>query len=137
MRFMIIVKANQDSEGGKLPSAELLAAMGKYNEELVRAGVMKAGEGLHPSSRGVRVHFSGSERTVEKGPFREPGLVCGFWIFETKSLEEAIEWAKRAPMDGDSALEIRRIHSAEDFAECDPTGELRAKEADLHARVSG
>jgi len=137
MRFMIIVKANQDSEGGKLPSAELLAAMGKYNEELVRAGVMKAGEGLHPSSRGVRVHFSGSERTVEKGPFREPGLVCGFWIFETKSLEEAIEWAKRAPMDGDSALEIRRIHSAEDFAECDPTGELRAKEADLRARISG
>jgi hypothetical protein len=136
MRFMIIVKANQDSEGGKLPSAELLAAMGKYNEELVRAGVMKAGEGLHPSSRGVRVHFSGSERTVEKGPFREPGLVCGFWIFETKSLEEAIEWAKRAPMDGDSALEIRRIHSAEDFAECDPTGELRAKEADLRARIS-
>jgi len=97
---------------------------------------MKAGEGLHPSSRGVRVHFSGSERTVEKGPFREPGLVCGFWIFETKSLEEAIEWAKRAPMDGDSALEIRRIHSAEDFAECDPTGELRAKEADLRARIS-
>ena len=136
MRFMIIVKANQDSEGGKLPSAELLAAMGKYNEELVRAGVMKAGEGLHPSSRGVRLHFSGSERTVEKGPFREPGLVCGFWIFETKSLEEAIEWAKRAPMDGDSALEIRRIHSAEDFAECDPTGELRAKEADLRARIS-
>jgi hypothetical protein len=136
MRFMIIVKANQDSEGGKLPSAELLAAMGKYNEELVRAGVMKAGEGLHPSSRGVRVHFSGSERTVEKGPFREPGLICGFWIFETKSLEEAIEWAKRAPMDGDSALEIRRIHSAEDFAECDPTGELRAKEADLRARIS-
>jgi hypothetical protein len=136
MRFMIIVKANQDSEGGKLPSAELLAAMGKYNEELVRAGVMKAGEGLHPSSRGVRVHFSGSERTVEKGPFREPGLICGFWIFETKSLEEAIEWAKRAPMDGDSALEIRRIHSAEDFTECDPTGELRAKEADLRARIS-
>jgi hypothetical protein len=136
MRFMIIVKANQDSEGGKLPSAELLAAMGKYNEELVRAGVMKAGEGLHPSSRGVRVHFSGSERTVEKGPFREPGLICGFWIFEVKSLEEAIEWAKRAPMDGDSALEIRRIHSAEDFAECDPTGELRAKEADLRARIS-
>jgi len=130
------VQAGQ-SEDGMLRDAEVrLAAMGKYNEELVRAGVMKAGEGLHPSSRGVRVHFSGSERTVEKGPFREPGLVCGFWIFETKSLEEAIEWAKRAPMDGDSALEIRRIHSAEDFAECDPTGELRAKEADLRARIS-
>jgi hypothetical protein len=136
MRFMIIVKANQDSEGGKLPSAELLAAMGQYNEELVRAGVMKAGEGLHPSSRGVRVHFSGSERTVEEGPFREPGLICGFWIFEVTSLKEAIEWVKRAPMGGDTALEIRRIHSAEDFAECDPTGELRAKEAELRARVS-
>ena len=136
MRFMIIVKANQDSEGGKMPSTELLAAMGRYNEELVRAGVMKAGEGLHPSSRGVRVHFSGSERTVETGPFRDAGLICGFWIFETKSLAEAIEWVKRAPMDGDTALEVRQIHSAEDFAACDPTGELRCKEAELRARVN-
>ena len=137
MRFMVMVKATPNSEAGVMPGPEMFEAMGRFNEELVKAGIMKAGEGLHPSSRGVRVHFSGSERTVEKGPFREPGLICGFWIFETKSLEEAIEWAKRAPMDGDSALEIRRIHSAEDFAECDPTGELRAKEADLRARISG
>jgi hypothetical protein len=137
MRFMILVKANHDSEGGKLPSAELLAAMGKYNEELVKAGVMKAGEGLHPSSRGARVRFSGSERSVEKGPFHDPGLICGFWIFDVKSLDEAIEWVKRAPMDGGSALEIRKIHEPADFAECDPTGELRAKEAELRARVSG
>jgi hypothetical protein len=139
MRFMIIVKANQDSEGGKLPSTELLEAMGRYNEELVRAGVMKAGEGLHPSSRGARVRFSGSERTVVEGPFHDPGLIAGFWIFEVKSLEEAIEWVKRAPnpMPGsDSEIEIRRIHEAADFAECDPTGELRAKEAELRARVS-
>jgi hypothetical protein len=139
MRFMIIIKANQESESGKLPSAELLAAMGNYNEELVKAGVMRAGEGLHPTSRGVKVRLSGSERTVEKGPFVEPGTICGFWIFEVKSLEEAIAWVKRVPnpTGDESEIEIRQIHTAEDFAACDPTGELRAKEADLRARVSG
>jgi hypothetical protein len=139
MRFMIIIKANQDSEAGKLPSAELLAAMGKFNEELVQAGVMRAGEGLHPTSRGARVRFHGSERTVAKGPFSDPGIICGFWIFDVKSLDEAIAWVERVPNPqlGDTEIEIRKIHEADDFATCDPTGELRAKEAELRARVSG
>lgn len=121
MRFMVLVKANEDSEAGKLPDAQLLADMGKFNEELVKAGVMLAGEGLHPSSKGARVRFSGSKRTVIDGPFTETKeLVAGFWLLEVKSKEEAIEWIKRAPnpMPGtESEIEIRQVFEAEDFGE--------------------
>ncbi|HVE80427.1 MAG TPA: YciI family protein, partial [Gemmatimonadaceae bacterium] len=125
MRFMVIVKADKNSEAGILPSEELLAAMGKYNEELVKAGVMLAGEGLQPSSKGARVRFSGSKRTVIDGPFTESKeLIAGFWLFQVKSLEEAIEWVKRAPnpMPGtESEIEIRQVFEADDFAPSDPT----------------
>ena len=121
MRFMIMVKATKNSEAGVMPSPELLTAMGKYNEELVKAGVMLAGEGLHPSSKGARVRFSGSKRTVIDGPFSETKeLVAGFWLFQVKSKEEAIEWVKRCPnpMPGeDSEIEIRQVFEAEDFGE--------------------
>ena len=121
MRFMVLVKATKDSEAGKLPSAELLADMGKFNEELVKAGVMLAGEGLHPSSKGARVRFSGSKRAVIDGPFSETKeLVAGFWILQVKSKEEAIEWIKRCPNPHpgqDSEVEIRQIFEAEDFGE--------------------
>ena len=121
MRFMILVKASKDSEAGVLPSAELLTAMGKFNEELIKAGVMVAGEGLHPSSKGARVRFSGSKRTVIDGPFAETKeLIAGFWIWQVKSKEEAIEWVKRAPnpMPGtESEIEIRQIFEAEDFGD--------------------
>jgi hypothetical protein len=121
MRFMVLVKATKDSEAGKLPSAELLTAMGKFNEELVKAGVMLAGEGLHPSSKGARVRFSGSKRTVVDGPFSETKeLVAGFWILQVKSKEEAIEWIKRCPnphAEQDSEIEIRQIFEAEDFGD--------------------
>src|SRR5215213_8525243 len=118
MRFMVLVKADKDSEAGVLPSEEILTAMGKYNEELVKAGVMVAGEGLHPSSKGVRVRFSGDQRTVTDGPFPETKeLLAGFWIFEVNSKEEAIEWVKRAPMDGGTELGIRQIFEMEDFGE--------------------
>ncbi|HSK77113.1 MAG TPA: YciI family protein [Thermoanaerobaculia bacterium] len=118
MRFMVLVKADKDSEAGVLPSAELLTEMGKYNEELVKAGVMVAGEGLHPSSKGVRVRFSGDKRTVIDGPFPETKeLLAGFWILEAKSREEVIEWIKRAPMGGDTELEIRQIFEEEDFGD--------------------
>src|SRR5678810_1471938 len=130
MRFMVIVKADKNSEAGILPSQELLTAMGKYNEELVKAGVMLAGEGLHPSSKGARVRFSGSKRTVIDGPFAETKeLVAGFWLLQVKSMEEAIEWVKRAPnpMPGESEIEIRQIFEAEDFG-AEFTPELRAQE---------
>src|ERR1700747_1090766 len=121
MRFMVIVKANPDSEAGVMPSTELLTAMGKYNEELVKAGVMLAGEGLRPSSKGARVKFSGDQRTVTDGPFSETKeLVAGFWILQVKSMDEAIEWVKRCPnpMPGEEAeVEIRQISEAEDFGE--------------------
>src|SRR5690348_12305577 len=120
MRFMVMVKATEESEAGQMPSQELLAEMGRYNEELVKAGVMVAGEGLHPSSKGVRVRFDGTSRRVIDGPFAETKeLVAGFWIFEVKSLEEAIEWVKRAPnpMPGDSEIEIRQIAEASDFGD--------------------
>ena len=121
MRFMILVKASKDSEAGVLPSAELLAEMGKYNEQLIKAGVMLAGEGLQDSSKGARVRFSGSKRTVIDGPFAETKeLVAGFWIFQVKSKEEAIEWVKRAPnpMPGtESEIEIRQIFEPEDFGD--------------------
>lgn len=120
MRFMVIVKATKDSEAGVMPSAELLEAMMKYNEELVKAGIMLAGDGLQPSSKGVRVQFSGPKRTVIDGPFAETKeLVAGYWIWEVGSLEEAIEWVKRCPnpMPGDSEIEIRPFYQMEDFGE--------------------
>jgi hypothetical protein len=138
MRFMVIVKATADSEAGVMPSEELLAAMGKYNEELVAAGVMKAGEGLHPSSKGVRVQFSGNQRSVVDGPFAETKeLIAGFWLWEVASLQECIEWVKRCPnpMPGDSEIEIRQVFSVEDFGE-EFTPELREQEERLRARIA-
>ncbi len=138
MRFMVIVKADKNSEAGILPDEKLLAAMGKYNEELVKAGVMLAGEGLHPSSKGVRVKFSGTKRTVVDGPFAETKeLIAGFWLFQVKSKEEAIEWVKRCPnpMIGDSEIEIRQVFEAADFGEAF-TPELQAAEERLRAEVA-
>src|SRR5919204_3035510 len=115
MRFMVIVKATKESEAGKMPSRELLEAMGKYNEELVKAGIMLAGDGLHPSSKGARVRFSGDKRIVTDGPFAETKeLIAGFWIWQLKSKEEAVEWPKRAPFD-DTEVGIRQLFGAEDF----------------------
>ena len=139
MRFLVIVKATKESEAGQMPSTELLEAMGKYNEELAKAGIMKAGEGLHPSSRGVRVRFSGDKRTVIKGPFAATEeLIAGFWVWEVKSLEEAIEWVKRCPnpMESESDIEILRIFEAEDFGEA-LTPELREQEDRLRAQMEG
>jgi hypothetical protein len=131
MRFMVMVKATKNSEAGMMPSEQLLADMGKYNEELIKAGIMQAGEGLHPSSKGARVRFSGAKRTVIDGPFAETKeLVAGFWIWQCKSKEEAIEWLKRCPnpMPGeDSEIEIRQIFEADDFGEA-MTPELRERE---------
>jgi hypothetical protein len=137
MRFMIIVKASKDSEAGKLPSTELLAAMGKYNEELVKAGVMEAGEGLHPTSKGTRITFSGKNRTVTEGPFALDGLIAGFWIFNVKSKEEAIAWVKRAPnpMEDGGEIEIRQIFAAEDFG-ANLTPELKEQEERLRAQTA-
>ena len=137
MRFMVIVKADENSEAGVMPSEELLAAMGAYNEELVKAGVMLAGEGLHPSSKGVRVKFSGKDRSVIDGPFTETKeLIAGYWLIQTKSLDEAIEWVKRCPnpMEGESEIEIRPVFEAEDFGE-NLTPELRESQARLRAEV--
>jgi hypothetical protein len=137
MRFMVIVKATADSEAGKMPSTELLAAMGKYNEELVKAGIMLAGDGLHPSSKGARVHFSGAKRTVIDGPFAETKeLIAGFWIWQVRSLDEAIEWVKRCPnpMEGPSEIEIRQIFEAEEFGEAF-TPELREQEKRIIAEA--
>ncbi|MCE3262160.1 MAG: dehydrogenase [Pseudoduganella sp.] len=138
MRFMLIVKASPESEAGKMPSTELLAAMGKFNEELVNAGVLLAGEGLHPSSRGVRVHFSGNQRTVVDGPFSETKeLIAGFWLIQVKSLAEAIEWVKRCPnpMESDSDIEIRQVFEAEDFG-AEFTPELREQEKRIMEKVA-
>ncbi len=137
MRFMVLVKATAESEAGVMPSQELLTAMGNYNEELVKAGIMKAGEGLHPSSKGVRVRFSGDKRTVIDGPFAETKeLVAGFWIWEVKSKEEAIEWLKRCPnpMPGESEIELRQIFEASDFGD-EFTAELQEQEARLRERI--
>jgi hypothetical protein len=137
MRFMAMVKATPESEAGELPSQELLEAMGAYNEELVKAGVMLAGEGLHPSSKGARVRFEGSERTVIDGPFTETKeLVAGFWILECKSREEALEWVKRCPnpMEGPSEIELRQIFEAEDFGDA-LTPELREAEERLRVQA--
>jgi hypothetical protein len=130
MRFMILVKATKDSEAGKMPDETMLAEMGKFNEELVKAGVMQAGEGLHPSSKGARVRFSGAKRTVIDGPFAETKeLVAGFWLWQVKSREEAIEWVKRCPnpMNEESDIEIRQVFEAEDFG-AEFTPELREQE---------
>jgi hypothetical protein len=138
MRFMVMVKATKDSEAGVMPETKLLEEMGKYNEELVKAGVMLAGEGLHPSSKGARVRFSGSKRTVIDGPFSETKeLVAGFWILQVKSKEEVIEWVKRCPnpMPGESEIEIRQIFEAEDFG-AEFTPELRAQEDRLREEAA-
>lgn len=136
MRFMMIVKADERSEAGVLPSEEELAAMGKYNEELVKAGVLLSGEGLHPSSEGARVTFSDGEPTVTDGPFTEAKeLVGGFWLIQVKSMDEAIEWARRVPFE-DGEIEVRQVFETEDFAASDPTGELREAEERLRAKVA-
>ncbi|MEP6996091.1 MAG: YciI family protein [Betaproteobacteria bacterium] len=139
MRFMVMVRANKESEAGGLPDGKLLADMGKFNEELVKAGVMLAGEGLQPSSRGARVRFSGSKRTVIDGPFAETKeLIAGFWLWKVKSLDEAIEWVKRCPnpfTGVDSEIEIRQVFEAEDFGEAF-TPELREQEERLRAQVA-
>ena len=138
MRFMVIVKATKDSEAGVMPSQQLLTEMGKFNEELVKAGVMLAGEGLQPSSKGARVRFSGSKRTVIDGPFAETKeLIAGYWLWHVKSKEEAIEWVKRCPnpMTGeDSEIEIRQVFEAEDFG-AEFTPELREQEEHLRAQI--
>lgn len=137
MRFMVMVKATKDSEAGIMPSQELLTAMGKYNEELVKAGIMLAGEGLHPSSKGARVQFDGAKRAVVDGHFTETKeLVAGFWLWQVKSLDEAIEWVKRCPnpMPGPSEIEIRQIFDLEDFGEA-ATPELRANEQRLREEI--
>ena len=139
MRVMVMVKASSQSEAGKMPSTELLTAMGKFNEELVKAGVLLAGEGLHPSSRGKRVRFSGSQRTVIDGPFAETKeLVAGFWLWQVRSMEEAVEWVRRCPnpMEGDSEIEIRPVFEADDFG-AEFTPELRAQEERLRAGTEG
>jgi hypothetical protein len=135
MRVMVLVKASPESEAGEMPSTELLEAMGSYNEELVKAGVMLAGEGLHPSSRGVRVRFSDDERAVIDGPFAETKeLLAGFWLWEVRDLDEAIEWVKRAPMGGDTELELRPVFETEDFGD-ELTPELREREDRLREQV--
>ena len=139
MKFMILVKASKDSEAGVMPSEQLLADMGKFNEALVKAGILLAGEGLHPSSNGVRVKFSGTERTVVEGPFSATNeLVAGFWLWQVKSREEAIEWVKRCPnpMLEDSEIEIRKVFEAEDFG-AEFTPELRAQEEQLRTKIAG
>ena len=137
MRFMVIVKADRNSEAGVMPSTQLLTAMGKFNEEMVKAGVMLAGEGLHPSSKGARVKYSGRERTVTPGPFSATGdLVSGFWLIQVKSRDEAIEWMKRAPFDGGAEVELRQVFDSEDFGEA-LTPELREQETLLRAEVAG
>ena len=139
MRFMVMVKASPNSEAGVMPGPEMFEAMGKYNEELVKAGIMKAGEGLHPSSKGARVHFSGAKRTVVDGPFAETKeLVAGYWLWECKSLKEAIEWVKKCPnpMPGeDSDIEIRQVYEAEDFGAA-YTPEERAREEKLREQIA-
>ena len=138
MKFMILLKADRNTEAGKMPDEKLLAEMGKYNEELVKAGVMLAGEGLQPSSRGARVKFSGGTRTVLDGPFSETKeLIAGFWMFRCASKEEAIEWVKRCPnpMDGESEIEIRQVFEASDFGP-EFTPELRAAEERMRAKIA-
>jgi hypothetical protein len=133
---MVIVKANPESEAGVLPSKEILTVMGKYNEELAKAGIILAGEGLHPSSKGVRIKFSGANRTIIDGPFTETKeLIAGFWLWQVRSKQEAIEWLKRAPFDGGTEIELRQVFEAEDFGE-NLTPELREQEQRLRDQAS-
>ena len=135
MRVMVIVKASEESEKGVLPNKEILTKMGKYNEELVKAGIMLAADGLHPSSKGKRVKFSGEKRTVTDGPFSETKeLIAGYWLWQVRSMEEAVEWLKRAPFDGGTEIEIRRVFEAEDFG-AEFTPELKEQEERLHKQV--
>ena len=135
MRVMVIVKASKESEAGQMPSEQLLSEMGKFNEELAKAGVMLAGDGLHPSSKGKRVRFSGANRTVIDGPFAETKeLIAGFWIWQVKSMDEAVEWLKRAPFDGGTEVEIRPVFEADDFGK-ELTPELRAQEDRIRAQI--
>jgi hypothetical protein len=134
---MVIVKANKDSEAGKMPTEEMLTKMGKFNEELAKAGVMLAGEGLHPTSKGARVKFSNGKATVTDGPFAETKeLIAGFWLWQVKSKEEAIEWLKRAPFDNDEEVEIRQVFEAADFGD-EFTPELREQEDRIRQQVAG
>jgi len=136
MRFMVIVKANKDSEAGVLPDRKILSEMGKFNEQLVQAGVMLAGEGLQPSSKGARVRFDGSKRTVIDGPFAETKeLIAGFWLWQCKSKEEAIEWLKRAPFDGGTEIEIRQVFETADFG-AEATPEIREQEERLRRQIA-
>jgi hypothetical protein len=136
MRVMVIVKASKESEAGQMPSEQLLRDMGNYNEQLVNAGIMLAGEGLHPTSRGKRVKFAGANRTVIDGPFAETKeLIAGYWIWRVKSMEEAVEWLKRAPFEGGAEVEIRPIFEADDFGK-EFTPELRAQEERLRERIA-
>ena len=136
MRVMVIVKANEESEAGVMPSEQILADMGKYNEELVKTGVMLAGEGLHPSSKGKRVKFSGSNRIVTDGPFAETReLIAGFWLWQVKSMDDAVEWLKRAPFDGGTELEIRPVFEMDDFGD-EFTPELREQEERIRAEAA-
>ncbi|WP_426440538.1 YciI family protein [Bradyrhizobium genosp. P] len=136
MKFMVIVKASKDTEAGIMPSTEMLAAMGKFNAEMVKAGMMQAGEGLHPTAKGARVKYTGGQSSVTRGPFSlSNDLVAGFWLIETKSLDDAIDWMKRAPFDGGSEIEIRQVFSADDFGDA-LTPELREQEERLRAKAA-
>jgi hypothetical protein len=136
MRVMVIVKANKESEAGVLPDTELLAKMGKYNEQLVKAGVMLAGDGLQPTSKGKRVKFSGDKRTVIDGPFTETKeLIAGYWLWQVRSMDEAVEWLKRAPFDGGAEIEIRPVYEATDFGE-NFTPELRERDQRLREQLA-
>jgi hypothetical protein len=136
MRFMVMVKASKETEAGAMPSEAMLTAMGRFNEEMVKAGVMLAGEGLHPSSKGARIRYTGKDVSVTDGPFPAPGeLVCGFWLIQTKSRDEAIAWMKRAPFDAGSELELRQVFEAEDFGDAF-TPELREQEERLRAQAA-
>src|SRR6266699_4857491 len=135
MRFMVMVKATKDSEAGALPDQKILSEMGKFNEELVKAGILLAGEGLQPTSKGKRVKFSGANRTVIDGPFTETKeLIAGFWLWQVRSMEDAIEWLKRAPFDGGTEVEIRQVFEAEDFG-AELTPELREQEERLREQI--
>ena len=136
MQFMVIVKASQESEAGIMPSRELLTAMGKFNEEMAKAGVIEAGEGLHPTVKGARIKYAGGQGAVSRGPFNLTNdLVAGFWLIRTKSLDEAITWMKRAPFDGGAEIEIRQVFAPEDFGEA-LTPELRQQEERLRAQAA-
>lgn len=140
MRFMVIVKGSTNSEAGQMPSERLLTDMGRFNEEMVQAGILLAAEGLHPSSRGVRIHYDGQARTVTEGPFEQPTtLVGGYWLIEVASLDEAVAWMRRCPNpneDGQSEVEIRQVYTAEDFGDA-LTPEVRAQEERIRAQVDG